>query len=225
MGTELPVFAIPTWSCNRHFFKIKGHASIHITRICTFRETISCPPLECRRGLPIGNLTSEFFANVYLDPLDHFAKEILRAPYVRYVDDFALFDGDSDVLASWRGRIEKFLVGRRLVVHPTKTRTIDTKAPTGSLGFVLPGFEGRDRCGQRVLRGGAWNNNPRNVRTANRNRNDTANRNNHNGFRFASTPARQSRRDQGCGGRASRGPGPVMVRTVVHARDPHARPL
>lgn len=94
-------------------------------------------PLERRRGLPIGNLTSQFFANVYLDPLDHFAKEILRAPYVRYVDDFALFDDDPDVLANWRARIEAFLIGRRLVVHPTKTRTIDAKVPAGFLGFVL----------------------------------------------------------------------------------------
>ncbi len=45
-------------------------------------------PFERRRGLPIGNLTSQFFANLYLDCLDHFVKEVLRAPYLRYVDDF-----------------------------------------------------------------------------------------------------------------------------------------
>ena len=48
-------------------------------------------PYERQRGLPIGNLTSQFFANLYLDPLDHFCTEVLAAPYVRYVDDFALF--------------------------------------------------------------------------------------------------------------------------------------
>ena len=37
---------------------------------------------ERRRGLPIGNLTSQLFGNVYLDGLDHFVKEVLRAPYV-----------------------------------------------------------------------------------------------------------------------------------------------
>ena len=48
------------------------------------------PPFERRRGLPIGNLTSQFFANLYLDGLDHFVKEVLRAKgYLRYVDDFA----------------------------------------------------------------------------------------------------------------------------------------
>lgn len=50
---------------------------------------------ERRRGLPIGNLTSQFFANVYLDGVDHYVKEVLRAPgYVRYVDDGALFHDD-----------------------------------------------------------------------------------------------------------------------------------
>lgn len=64
-------------------------------------------PFERRRGLPIGNLTSQLFANVYLDRLDHFVKEALRAPgYLRYVDDFALFHDDPDVLEEWRGRID-----------------------------------------------------------------------------------------------------------------------
>src|SRR5262249_2317865 len=45
-------------------------------------------PTELRRGLPLGNQTSQFFANVYLDPLDHFVTEHLGLSYVRYVDDF-----------------------------------------------------------------------------------------------------------------------------------------
>ena len=49
-------------------------------------------PFERRRGLPIGNLTSQFFANLYLDRMDHFCKQVLRARgYLRYVDDFAMF--------------------------------------------------------------------------------------------------------------------------------------
>ena len=46
-------------------------------------------PFQRRRGLPIGNLTSQFFANLYLDGFDHFVAEVLRAPYLRYVDDCA----------------------------------------------------------------------------------------------------------------------------------------
>jgi hypothetical protein len=95
-------------------------------------------PLERRRGLPIGNLTSQLFANLYLDRLDHFAKEVLRAPgYIRYVDDFALFHDDPVVLAGWRERIDRFLVGRRLILHPTKTVIQSTAAPTEFLGYVL----------------------------------------------------------------------------------------
>src|ERR1700677_504787 len=59
-------------------------------------------PSQRRRGLPIGNLTSQFFANVYLDRFDHFVTEVLRAPYVRYVDDFALFHDAPGVPAAWR---------------------------------------------------------------------------------------------------------------------------
>ena len=51
------------------------------------------------RGLPIGNLTSQFLANVYLDPFDHYVKETLRAPgYLRYMDDFVLFSSDRQQL-------------------------------------------------------------------------------------------------------------------------------
>lgn len=52
-------------------------------------------PSERRRGLPIGNLTSQFFANVYLNDFDHFVKEKLRCQaYERYVDDFVLLVND-----------------------------------------------------------------------------------------------------------------------------------
>jgi RNA-directed DNA polymerase len=51
------------------------------------------------KGLPIGNLTSQHFANQYLTPLDHFIKERLRAPgYVRYMDDFLLFSDSKNFL-------------------------------------------------------------------------------------------------------------------------------
>jgi RNA-directed DNA polymerase len=95
-------------------------------------------PFERRRGLPIGNLTSQLFGNLYLDRLDHYIKEVLRVPgYVRYVDDFALFAHDREQLEQWRSQIERFLVGRRLRLHPEKTRLISRQEPTEVLGFVL----------------------------------------------------------------------------------------
>jgi retron-type reverse transcriptase len=93
-------------------------------------------PLERRRGLPLGNLTSQFFANVYLDCLDHFCKEVLRAPYVRYVDDFALFSNDDQQLVHWRQRIVEFLEKRRLRLHPVKTILQACAQPAQFLGFV-----------------------------------------------------------------------------------------
>ena len=95
-------------------------------------------PFERRRGLPIGNLTSQFFANLYLDGLDHYCKEVLRAKgYLRYVDDFALFDDDAGRLAEWRERIARYLEGRRMLLHPDKTRIAATTEPATFLGFVL----------------------------------------------------------------------------------------
>jgi RNA-directed DNA polymerase len=94
-------------------------------------------PFARRRGLPIGNLTSQFFANVYLDRLDHFVTEVLQAPYLRYVDDFALFHDDPAVLADWRSRIGLWLAGRRLRLHPRKTAIRESRLPSDFLGFRL----------------------------------------------------------------------------------------
>ncbi len=70
-------------------------------------------PLERRRGIPIGNLTSQFFANVYLDGLDHYCKEVLCAKgYVQYVDDFALFHDDRAQLEQWHRAISRLTFTR-----------------------------------------------------------------------------------------------------------------
>jgi len=61
-------------------------------------------------GIPIGNLSSQFFANVYLDQLDQFVKHRLRARrYLRYVDDFVLVHENRAQLEAWEVEIERFL--------------------------------------------------------------------------------------------------------------------
>lgn len=97
-------------------------------------------PHQRRRGLPIGNLTSQFFANIYLNPFDHFVKETLHIEnYVRYVDDFALFDQDRTRLAAARSRIEAFLAALRLTIHPVKSQLFETRQGANFLGFrVFP---------------------------------------------------------------------------------------
>ena len=95
-------------------------------------------PFERRRGLPIGNLTSQFFANLYLNGLDHFCKEVLQVKgYLRYVDDFALFHNDREQLEDWRQRIAEYLEGRRLRLHPRKTAVLETVQPAPFLGLIL----------------------------------------------------------------------------------------
>ena len=108
-------------------------------------------PYERRRGLPIGNLTSQLFANVYLDRFDHFVTEVLRAPYVRYVDDFALFADERLELDTWRAQAEGFLARRRLSLHPRKTHVAPAAAPATFLGFELwPGGPAPTAGGERA---------------------------------------------------------------------------
>lgn len=65
---------------------------------------------ENGRGLPIGNLTSQFFANVYLNGFDHFLKETLGVKhYLRYMDDFVLFHQDKAKVKSWRQTVKEYL--------------------------------------------------------------------------------------------------------------------
>ncbi|MBN1340609.1 MAG: hypothetical protein JXA03_14870 [Bacteroidales bacterium] len=73
---------------------------------------------ERPRGLPIGNLTSQFWANVYMTPFDNFVKRELGCrAYIRYVDDFLLFHNDKAVLHHWKKRIIRCLSKYRLVIH------------------------------------------------------------------------------------------------------------
>ena len=73
-------------------------------------------------GLPIGNLSSQFFANVYLDALDQFAKHKLGAKhYVRYVDDFVFLHESPQQLNAWLTEVEAFLPSLGAKLNPSKT--------------------------------------------------------------------------------------------------------
>lgn len=104
---------------------------------CYFPGDDLFAPYARRRGLPIGNLTSQLFGNVYLNPLDHYVTEVLRAPYLRYLDDFALFADDLQTLTDWRTSIAAFLERRRLLLHPRKTRILQATSPALFLGYIL----------------------------------------------------------------------------------------
>ncbi len=71
------------------------------------------------RGLPIGNLTSQFWANVYLNPFDHFVqRELGCSAYLRFVDDFLLFARDKTTLWDWLAGLQTRLARMRLTIHP-----------------------------------------------------------------------------------------------------------
>jgi RNA-directed DNA polymerase len=89
------------------------------------------------RGLPIGNLTSQFWANCYLNSFDHFVKQELGCKaYLRYVDDFILFGDNKRQLWAWLQAIERRLAGLRLTLHPqAQVKPVGQGIPF--LGFVV----------------------------------------------------------------------------------------
>lgn len=90
------------------------------------------------RGLPIGNLTSQFWANCYLNPFDHFVKRELRCKgYLRYVDDFLLFSNDKQELHDWRALIIERLTDFRLTLHEQKAQTHPVPEGIPFLGFQI----------------------------------------------------------------------------------------
>jgi len=90
------------------------------------------------RGLPIGNLTSQFWANVYLNELDQFVKRELKCgSYLRYADDLLLFDDDKAQLWSWLGEITCFAARLRLSLHEKKTVVCPVTDGVNWLGFHL----------------------------------------------------------------------------------------
>ena len=98
---------------------------------------------ENRRGLPIGNLTSQFFANIYLDQLDQFVKHTLKAHYyLRYVDDFVILSKDASELSIYRARIEDFLTKQlNLCLHPKRRKLLPISNGIDFLGYIIrPGY-------------------------------------------------------------------------------------
>ncbi|MCK6581391.1 MAG: reverse transcriptase/maturase family protein [Anaerolineae bacterium] len=90
------------------------------------------------RGLPIGNLTSQFWSNVYLNPFDWFVqRELGCSAYLRYVDDFALFSDSKAQLWDWKQAIITRLAKLRLTLHEREAQVIQTQDGIPWLGFVV----------------------------------------------------------------------------------------
>lgn len=89
------------------------------------------------RGMPLGNLTSQFFANVYLNELDYFVKHTLKVKYyIRYVDDFVLLHSTKEQLEIWMKKIDEFLRKElKLELHPDKSKILSLSNGVDFVGF------------------------------------------------------------------------------------------
>ena len=102
----------------RENVEVRGNAT-DLRKVPPHKSLFNAP---ANTGLPIGNLSSQFFANVLLDRLDQFAKHQIRAPhYVRYVDDFVLLHHSPQWLSAALSRINTFLPTLSLELNPSKT--------------------------------------------------------------------------------------------------------
>ena len=89
------------------------------------------------KGIPLGNLTSQFFANVYLNELDYFVKNKLKATYfIRYVDDFVIIHTSRQQLEAWKQHIDVFLQEQlKIRLHLDKSRVISLSQGIDFVGF------------------------------------------------------------------------------------------
>ncbi|MDD4818927.1 MAG: RNA-directed DNA polymerase, partial [Candidatus Colwellbacteria bacterium] len=111
--------------------------------LCLIWEIIKSNP----KGIPIGNLTSQLFANVYLNELDQYVKRVLRKKYyIRYMDDFLILDTDKKHLHKIKEEIRVFLWDElKLTLHPKKAEVFPIDKGVDFLGYVL-------KNGKRYLR-------------------------------------------------------------------------
>jgi len=87
--------------------------------------------------MPLGNLTSQFFANIYLNELDRFVKHELRAKYyIRYVDDFVILHENKNKLNFYKNQIKEFLKNNlKIELHKDKSKIFFIRKGITFLGF------------------------------------------------------------------------------------------
>ncbi|MCD4666542.1 helix-turn-helix domain-containing protein [archaeon] len=91
------------------------------------------------KGMPLGNLTSQFFANVYLNELDQFIKHKLKVKYyIRYVDDFVILDSSAKKLEEYKEKINEFLTEKLdIKLHEDKSRILKLSKGINFLGLRI----------------------------------------------------------------------------------------
>lgn len=134
----------------RHYFASIDHEILERLLWRLFKDTllmknfsnlIGSYETETGKGIPIGSLTSQYFANYYLGSLDRFVKEQLRCrEYVRYMDDFVLWSNSREELRGWKRKLSMFL--REELQLQLKVPALNrTEFGISFLGFrVFPGI-------------------------------------------------------------------------------------
>ena len=131
---ETIIFHDPT----DNFYRKGNH---NLAKLIPKNKTLFGVPAS--QGLPIGNLTSQFFANVYLNELDQFIKHELKARYyLRYVDDLVLIHKNPEQLKIWKKEISRFLSSElKLILHPGKSVQQSVYKGINFVGFIVkPGY-------------------------------------------------------------------------------------
>lgn len=118
----------------RENFEYRGDPAL-IDLVPPHKRLLSALPYH---GLPIGNLSSQFFANVLLDALDQHIKHTIRARhYIRYVDDMVLLHESPQWLDAAKVEIEAFLPGLGLSLNPRKTILQPVSRGVDFVGYVI----------------------------------------------------------------------------------------
>lgn len=124
------VFQDPARNC-----RLRGARRADFLRLSAHKTLFKAAP-DC--GLPIGNLTSQFFANVYLDELDQFVKHVLKARWsLRYCDDILLLSADREELEAWEAEIREFLPHRLGLALNARRKLRPVSDGIDFLGYVV----------------------------------------------------------------------------------------
>jgi hypothetical protein len=150
-------------------FRLLARRFKDVGLLLLFRRLLDTYQTQPGKGLPIGNLTSQHFANFYLNPLDRLVTETRRCgAYVRYMDDFVLWDADRDRLLALRKELETFLQDQLALRLKERAPVHRVETGLSFLGFrVCPGGLRLDahskkrlvrkyRCYQDEFRRGQW---------------------------------------------------------------------